>query len=337
MKRPKIGVTASLPPPALEIMSEYCDIETPPRKGPLGRDALLELVKDKDGLVCTVSDKVDAKVMASAPNLRIISTYSVGYDHVDIKAATERSIYVTNTPGVLTETTADLAWALLMSIARRVPEADRHVRAGKWKIAWEPGFMVGDDIHGRTLGIIGFGRIGSAIARRAAGFKMKLLYYDVIRPSHDLEKELDLEYSSLESVLKESDFITLHVALTDKTHHLINENSLRMMKPTAYLINASRGPVVDQVALAKALKEGWIAGAGIDVYEKEPIDPDDPLLQLENVILAPHIGSATKHARSKMGEVAARNLVAVLKGEEPISLVNKRVTETKPLYDVRLI
>lgn len=337
MTRPKIGVTALLPPPAPEIITEHCDIETPSGKGPIERDSLLELVKDKDGLICTVSDKIDADVITSAPKLRVISTYSVGYDHINIKTATERSIYVTNTPGVLTETTADLAWALLMGIARRIPEADRYVRAGKWKIAWEPSFMVGDDIHGKTLGIVGFGRIGSAIARRAAGFKMKLLYYDVVRPPHDLEKELCLEYSSLESILRDSDFITLHVALTDKTHHLINETSFRMMKPTAYLINASRGPVVDQLALAEALKKGWIAGAGIDVYEKEPIDVDDPLLQLENVILAPHIGSASKHARSKMGEVAARNLVSVLKGEEPVSLVNKEVTDARALSDVRLI
>ena len=336
MSRPKIGLTAPLPHPTIEILDKYCETETY-TKDELLEKGLLKLVTGKDGLICTVADKITSEVMDIEPNLKVISSYSVGFDHVDLTEATKRGIYVTNTPGVLTETTADLTWALLMSTARRITESDRYIREGRWNVAWAPDMMVGEDIHGRTLGIVGLGRIGSAIAKRASGFNMKVLYHDVIRLSQEVEKELSLEYTSLENILEESDYITLHVALNEHTHHLINEEKLKKMKSTAYLINASRGPVIDQKALAKALKEGWIAGAAIDVYEKEPIAVDDPLLQLDNIVLVPHIGSASRAARSKMGEVAAKNLVSILKGEQPISLVNNDVLNVRPLSEMKII
>lgn len=336
MSRPKIGLTAPLPHPTIEILDKYCETETY-TKDELLEKGLLKLVTGKDGLICTVADKITSEVMDIEPNLKVISSYSVGFDHVDLTEATKRGIYVTNTPGVLTETTADLTWALLMSTARRITESDRYIREGRWNVAWAPDMMVGEDIHGRTLGIVGLGRIGSAIAKRASGFNMKVLYHDVIRLSQEVEKELSLEYTSLENILEESDYITLHVALNEHTHHLINEEKLKKMKSTAYLINASRGPVIDQKALAKALKEGWIAGAAIDVYEKEPIAVDDPLLQLDNIVLVPHIGSASRAARSKMGEVAAKNLVSILKGEQPVSLVNNDVLNVRPLSEMKII
>lgn len=338
MYRPKIGLTSSFPSPAPEILSEFCDTEGPSTDTAMNREDLLNIVKNKDGLICMVADKnINKEVFDISQNLKVVSTYSVGFDHIDLKEATNRGIYVTNTPGVLTEATADLAWALLMTVARRVSESDRYVRAGKWTVAWTPGFMTGEDVYGRTLGIVGLGRIGIGMAKRARGFNMKLLYYDVIRAPPEVEKELNIEYTSFENILKESDFITLHVALTEDTKNMINEESLRKMKSTAYIINDSRGGVIDQNALAIALKEKWIAGAGLDVYEKEPIDVNDPLLKLENVVLAPHIGSGSKQSRSMMAELAAKNLVSVLKGEMPPALVNKEVLEVNPLDKIKMI
>jgi glyoxylate reductase len=284
-----------------------------------------------------LTDKIDKEVLDAAPNLRVISSYSVGFDHIDVEEATKRGIYVTNTPGVLTETTADLAWSLLMTIARRIVEADKFVRTGKWKVGWSPTLLLGRDVYGKTLGIVGLGRIGSAVAKRARGFDMKVLYYDVIRPPPEREKELGVEFAPLDRLLKESDFVTLHVPLTKETYHMISERELKLMKSTAFLINTSRGAVIDEKALVKALKEGWIAGAALDVFEKEPIDLDNPLLELENVVLVPHIGSASTETRSKMAEMAAKNLIAVLKGEEPPFLVNPEVMKVRPLSTVKMI
>lgn len=257
------------------------------------------------------------------PKLKVISNCAVGYDNIDVKAATERGIIVGNTPGVLTETTADLAFALLMATARRMPEATRFVRAGKWK-TWGLTLLLGRDIYEATLGIVGMGRIGTAVAKRAVGFGMKILYYDVVR-REELEEELGLTFTNLERLPKESDFVTLHVPLAKVTHHLIGRNELEMMKPTAILVNTSRGAIVDQGALYEALKSGQIAAAGLDVTDPEPISPDDPLLSLDNCVVLPHIGSASIATRTKMATMAAENLIAGLKGEMPPHPVNPEV------------
>ncbi|MEM2904672.1 MAG: glyoxylate reductase [Candidatus Bathyarchaeia archaeon] len=335
MAKPKVYVTRPLVPPYLEVLREVCDVEVRQAERPPTREELKAALHDKDGLLCLLTDKIDGEVMDAGPRLVVISTMSVGYDHINIPDATKRGIYVTYTPGVLTDATADFAWALLMASARRVAEADRFIRGGKWVVGWAPGFMLGVDIYGKTLGILGLGRIGQAVAKRAKGFGMRLLYYDIVRPPPEVERSLGIEYTSLEGLLKESDFLSVHVALTKETHHLIGEKQLRMMKPTAHLVNTSRGAVVDEEALARALKEGWIAGAGLDVFEKEPIDADNPLIGLENAVLAPHIASASKEARSKMAELAARNLVSVLKGEMPPHLVNTEVLAIRPLSQAK--
>ena len=331
MERAKVFLTRKLFDEAISLIEEYADVEVyESEEEPAPYDLILEKVRDVDGLLCLLTDKIDARIIEAGERLKVISNYAVGYDNIDVEAATRRGIYVTNTPGVLTETTADLAWAILMAIARRVVEADKYVRAGKWVHAWGPKMMLGSDVHGKTLGIVGLGRIGSAVARRAKGFNMRIIYYDIFR-REDLERELGLEYKPLEELLKEADYVTLHVPLTKETHHLIGERELDLMKPTAYLINTSRGAVIDQRALYKALKERRIAGAALDVFEKEPIDPDDPLLELDNVVLTPHIGSASVETRKKMAMMAAENLVSVLKGVEPPNLVNPEVRRIRPL------
>ncbi len=331
MARAKVFVTRKLFDEAISLIEEYADVEVyESEEEPAPYDLILEKVRDIDGLLCLLTDKIDARIIEAGERLKVISNYAVGYDNIDVEVATKRGIYVTNTPGVLTETTADLAWAILMAIARRVVEADKYVRAGRWVHAWGPKMMLGSDVHGKTLGIVGLGRIGSAVARRAKGFNMRVIYYDVFR-REDLERELGLEYKPLEELLKEADYVTLHVPLTKETYHLIGERELDLMKPTAYLINTSRGAVIDQKALYKALKERRIAGAALDVFEKEPIDPDDPLLELDNVVLTPHIGSASVETRKKMAMIAAENLVSVLKGVEPPNLVNPEVREVRPL------
>jgi glyoxylate reductase len=326
--KPSLFMTREIPKRGLNIIRENFDVDLWPDEAPPSKEEIIRRIKDKQALVSLLTDPIDEEVINSAPNLRIIAQYAVGFDNIDLKAATKRGIYVTNTPEVLTETTADFAFALMLAVARRVVEADKYVRNGKWKVAWHPLMMLGEDVHGRTLGIVGLGRIGSAVARRAKGFDMKILYYDVIR-REDLEKELGIKYVDLETLLRESDFVTIHTPLTPETYHLIGEKQLRMMKKTAFLINTSRGKVVDQKALYKALKEGWIAGAALDVFEQEPISMDDPLLELENVVLAPHIASATHETRSKMAEIVAENLLAFKRGEVPPTLVNKDVLNVR--------
>lgn len=337
MAKPQVFVTRKIPSPGLEILSDVCTVELHGREDPPTREELKRGVKGKDGLLCLLTDKIDAEVMEAGGKLRVVSSFSVGYDHIDVKEATKRGIYVCYTPGVLTEATADFAFALLMSISRRIAEADKYVRDGKWKIGWTPTMFLGEDVYGRTLGILGLGRIGRTIAKRAKGFDMRLMYYDVVRATPETEKELGIEFVSLERLLRESDYVSIHVSLSNETRHIINEERLKAMKRTAYIINTARGAVVDQVALAKALKEGWIAGAALDVFEKEPIDLSDPLIKLDNVILVPHIASATKAARSKMAETSARNLVAVLKGEAPPFLVNGEVMNVRPLTSAKMV
>lgn len=335
--KPKIYVTRRLPQPGVELLEEVCDVEVNPDEAPPTRELLIRKVQDVDGILCLLTDRIDADLIDLAPNLKVVSSMSVGYDHIDVEAATKKGVYVTFTPGVLTEATADFTWALLMAVSRRVIEADRYLRAGKWKIQWSPTHFLGSDLTGKTLGIIGLGRIGEAIAQRARGFNMNVLYFSRARAEQEKERRLNIEFVPLERLFRESDFVTVHVPITDETKHLINEERLRQMKPTAYLVNTSRGPVIDQAVLTRALRERWIAGAGLDVFEKEPIDPNDPLINLENVVLTPHIASATTEARSKMAEVAAKNLISVLEGTPPQFLVNQEVLKVRPLSAVRMI
>ncbi len=327
--RPKVFVTREIPERGLSKIREHYEVDLWTDEAPPPKDVIIERVQDVDALVSLLTDPIDAEVFDAAPKLRIVSQYAVGYDNIDIEEATKRGIYVTNTPGVLTETVADFTFALMLAVARRVVEADKYVREGKWKVAWHPLMMLGSDVYGRTLGIVGMGRIGSAVARRAKGFGMRILYYDSVR-REDLEKELGAEFVDLDRLLEESDYVSLHVPLTPETYHLIGEEQLRKMKPTAFLINTARGKVVDQKALYKALREGWIAGAGLDVFEQEPISPDDPLLKLDNVVLAPHAASASHETRSRMAEMVAENLIAFLNGKVPPNLVNKGVVDVRP-------
>ena len=290
---------------------------------PLAPAELIARLKGRQGLVCLITDTIDAPLLAACPDLKVVSNVAVGFNNIDVAAATSRGVVVTNTPDVLTETTADFAWTLLMATARRVVEADRYVREGKFT-QWEYMLLLGGDVHGKTLGIIGFGRIGRAIARRALGFNMRVLYQDAVAANPATERELRATRTDTATLLRESDFVTLHTPLLPETQHLINAKSLRTMKKTAYLINASRGPVVDEAALAQALKEGWIAGAGIDVFEREP-EVHPALMGLPNVVLAPHIASASSDTRLKMANLAVDNCLAVLEGKTPPTPVNPEV------------
>jgi glyoxylate reductase len=286
---------------------------------------LIEQLKSApyDALYCMLTNPIDAEVLAAAPNLKVIANMAVGYNNVDVAEATRRHIPVTNTPGVLTDTTADFAWTLIMSSARRVPEAERFLRAGKFH-GWGPLMMVGHDIYGKTLGIVGFGRIGRAVAKRAIGFDIQVLYHDKYPADPDTERALNARSVSMDELLTGSDFVSLHTDYNPETHHLIGAPQFAMMKPTAYLINTSRGPVVDEAALVEALTSGRIAGAGLDVYEGEPtVNPS--LLALENVVLTPHIASASLDTRNSMSLTAAENLLAGLKGERSSNCVNPEV------------
>ncbi len=334
--KPTVYVAREIPEAGIKILEECCEVRYRKEMPPPSREELLNAVKDVDAIYCTLSEKIDRELIDSAPRLRVVGTMSVGVDHIDVDYATSKGIYVVHTPGVLTDTTADFAWALLMATARRVVEADKMVRSGGWRIQWAPTMMLGHDVHGKTLGIIGLGRIGLAVAKRARGFDMKVIYYDVIR-RRDVEESLGIEYVELDELLRRSDFVSIHVPLTPQTRKLIGERELKLMKPTAILINTSRGPVVDEAVLARALKERWIAAAGLDVFEKEPLPMDSPLLELDNVVLTPHIASASYDTRARMAELAALGIVKVLKGEEPENLFNKDVVKVRPLEQVKMI
>lgn len=321
--KPKVFVSSGIPQPGIDILEKECQVKVNPYDRLLTKQELMEEVKEADGLLCLLPDTIDGEIMSVNANLKIISDYAVGYNNIDIVEATRRGIMVTNTPGVLTDTTADLAWALIMSIARRIVEADKFTRAGKFK-RWTPMLFLGSDVYHSTLGIIGLGRIGRAVAKRAVGFEMRVLYTDVERAPREIENELRVEFVPLDELLSSSDFVTLHVPLVPETQHLIGAEELKMMKKTAYLVNAARGPLVDERALVRALREKWIAGAALDVYENEPaLTPG--LSELDNVVVVPHIGSASRATREKMAVMAATNLVAGLKGEVPPNLVNKEV------------
>jgi glyoxylate reductase len=326
--KPSVFVTRALPGNPLPPLEAVAEVFVWPEESPPPHEEIVRRAADADALLTMLSDRIDASVLDAGRRLRVVANMAVGYDNVDVAAATERGILVTNTPGVLTETTADLAFALLLAAARRVAEGDRLTRTGGWK-AWHPSFLLGHDVHGATLGIVGLGQIGRAVARRARGFDMRLLYHSRTRRP-EAESELGLEFVELEQLLKESDFVSLHVFLSPQTRHLIGERELALMKPTAVLVNTTRGPVVDQRALYRALKEGRIAAAGLDVAEEEPIPLDDPLLTLDNVTITPHVGSASVATRGKMAAMAVENVLAALRGEQPPNCVNPEAGRPQP-------
>jgi lactate dehydrogenase-like 2-hydroxyacid dehydrogenase len=313
--RPRVFVSRIIPDEGLEAIGAVCDMDLWDGPLPPPRDELLRRVAGRDGVLTLLTDKVDDELLdAAGPQLRVVSNYAVGFDNVDVGACARRGIPVGNTPGVLTDTTADLAWALLMAAARRLPEGDRYVRNGEWK-TWGPLLLLGPDVHGATIGIVGFGRIGQAVARRAQGFGMEILYHDVQPLPPEVTQPLGATYLPLEQLLARSDFVSLHVNLSEVTRHLINAQTLSWMKPTAVLVNTSRGPVVDQRALAEALRDGVIWAAALDVTDPEPIPMDDPLVGLDNCLIVPHIASASRATRGKMAAMAAANLIAGVRGE----------------------
>jgi len=322
-RRPAILISCLLPDEAVEAARQRARVDVHGSDTPLPRAELMARLKHAEGLVCLITDIIDDDVLASCPELRVVANVAVGFNNVDVAAATRHGVVVTNTPDVLTETTADFAWALLMATARRVVEADRYVRTGKFK-QWQYMVLLGGDVHGKTLGIIGFGRIGRAVARRALGFGMRVLYQDAVAADQATESTLKAARMDLPTLLRESDFVTIHTPLLAETRHLIDAGALAAMKKTAYLVNASRGPVVDEAALAEALREGRISGAGLDVFEDEPrVHPG--LLGLDNVVLAPHIGSGSHETRLRMASLAVENCLAVLENGTPPTPVNPEV------------
>ena len=323
MPRPKVLITHSLFEPARKVLDEKCDTEYWTAATHIPRAELLKRIADKDALICLLTEKVDEDLLTHAPRLRIAATVSVGYDNLDISACTHHKVAATNTPGVLDDTTADTAWMIMMAAARRLSEAETWLRSGTWP-GWDLDQLCGADIWGKTLGIVGFGRIGREMARRAKGFRMRTLYHDAVRVGSEIESKLAAEFVSFDRILMESDFITLHVPLTAQTHHLFSTKTFAQMKPTAYVVNTSRGPVVDEAALVEAIKSGKIAGAALDVFEFEPkVSPE--LLALKNVVVTPHIGSASLETRTKMALVAADNVIAQFEGRRPPTLINPEV------------
>ncbi|MEX0765518.1 MAG: D-glycerate dehydrogenase [bacterium] len=328
MAKPRVYIARKIPEEAIKIVQNTAEVRHWDREDiPVPRDILLREVPRLDGLLSLLTDRVDDELMASAPDLKVVSNLAVGFDNIDVPAATRRKIVVTNTPDVLTETVADFAFCLLLAAGRRLVEGDAYTRAGKWK-TWALMLLAGQDLYGTTLGLIGLGRIGSAVARRAKGFEMRVIYYDPYR-REDIEKHLGIEYREMNEVLREADFISVHVPLMESTRHLISRDQFRLMKKTAVFVNTSRGPVVDQRALAEALQARQIFAAGIDVFEKEPVPDDEPLLKLDNVVVAPHIASASVPTRIRMATLAAENLVAVLQGKRPPNPVNPEVLENQ--------
>ena len=326
MAGPKVFVTRDIDEEAIQKLAGETQLEVWPDEFPPSPGELMEHTRDADGILTTVMDRIDRDLLESAPRLKVVSQMAVGVDNIDVAEATRRGIPVGHTPGVLSSATADLAFSLLMAAARRVVEAERFVRAGHWKLAFHPKHWLGADVGGATIGIVGLGSIGLEVAKRARGFDMKVLYHS--RTQREAEGgRYNMEYVDLSTLLRDSDFVTLHVPLTPDTRHLIGEKELAAMKPTGILINTSRGSVVDPAALYRALKEGWVAGAALDVTEPEPIPSDDPLLGLENLIVTPHIGSASVGSRKGMAMLAARNLLARLKGERLVHCVNPEVYE----------
>jgi glyoxylate reductase len=324
MTRPKAYIARRLPQPAIDIVAAECEYTIwDSEEQAVPREVLLRECAAVDGVLAILSDRIDAEFLDAAPRCRVVSNMAVGYDNVDLPLLTQRGVLLTNTPGVLNETTADLAWALLMAAGRRIVEGQKLIEAGKWS-SWSPMFMVGQDIFGATLGIVGAGRIGAAVARRAAGFDMRILYHNR-RPALELEAQTGAQYRALDDVLREADYIVVLLPLTSATRGVFGAREFALMKPTAVFVNAARGPIVKERELAEALKQGRPWAAGLDVFEQEPIGPDHPLLGLPNVVAVPHIGSATVATRTRMATTAATNLVAALTGQPVPNPVNPEV------------
>jgi glyoxylate reductase len=321
--RPKVFVSRMIPQEGLDIVLAECDAEVNVDDKHLSPAELVDKVKGKAGLLCLLTDDINEAILDASPQLKVVANVAVGYNNIDIQAATRRNIIVTNTPGVLDNTTADFTWCLLLASARRLAEAERYIRAGKYT-GWGIMLLCGEDVFGKTIGICGLGRIGRGVARRAQGFEMRILYTDAVRAPVEVERELGAQFVDKETLFREADFVTLHIPLLPETHHYVSGKELKLMKKTAHLINASRGPVVDEVALVQGLRERWIAGASLDVYEHEP-HMAHGLTDLDNVTLAPHIASASVDTRMKMAVMAATNLVEALRGRRPPNIVNSEV------------
>jgi glyoxylate reductase len=323
VEKPLVTVTRIIPEAGLSLLRERTEVRLWEEDLPPSPEQLATLLDGAEGVLTLLTDIINGEVLDREPQLKVVSNFAVGYDNVDVEAATARGVAVCNTPGVLTETTADAAWALLMAAARRIPESVDYVRAGKW-VTWSPTLLLGRDVHGATLGIVGFGRIGKEVARRARGFNMRILAYDTYR-DEAAAAELGVEFRDLDDLLRESDFVTIHVSLTPETTHLIGRRELELMKREAILVNAARGPVVDTDALVAALRDNVIWAAALDVTHPEPLPADHPLVTLPNAIVVPHTASATIATRDNMALLAARNLLAVLAGETPPAIVNPEV------------
>lgn len=319
MSKMKIYITRNVPLIPVELLKEHYDVEINPEDRTLTKEELIENFKGKDAVITQLSNIIDNEVLENAEDLKVIANYAVGFNNIDVEEATKRGIRVTNTPDVLSDTTSELAWALLFAVTRRIYEGNRFAREDKWN-GFSPNLLLGQDVTGKTLGVIGAGRIGQAFAKKSMGFDMKVLYYNRSR-DEEFEKKYNAKYVDKETLLKESDFISLHIPLTDDTKYMIGEKEFKMMKKTAILINTARGPVVDEKALVKALEKGEIWGAGLDVFENEP-KIEEGLKKLDNVVMMPHVGSASKETRTKMAQLVVDNVLAVLKGDKPKTPVN---------------
>ncbi len=326
MAKPKIFSTHALFEAARGLLSGYFEVAYWTEHERPTRQDVVAHIRDKEGLICLLTERINDELLAAAPNLRIVANVAVGFDNIEVPACTRRGIVATNTPGVLDETTADFAWTLLMAVARRLIEGDQLARSGTWE-GWNLDQLCGTDVWGKTLGIVGFGRIGRALARRAAGFGMRILYHDAVRPSEAVERELRAEYREFNDLLAEADFVSVHVPLLPETRGLFSQPKILRMKPTAFLINTSRGAVVDEAGLVNALETGKIAGAALDVYENEPFIHAG--LKRPNVVLAPHIASASVETRTKMACMAAENVIAVFSGRTPPNALNPEVLQNK--------
>ncbi len=315
----KVLVTQRIFPEAMAVLQEKAEVEGGEAEAPLSREELLERIEDKDGVLTLLVNRVDREVIDRAKKLKIIANCAVGYDNIDVAYCRQKGILVTNTPGVLTEATADLTWALILAVARQIPQADYYTRQGNFK-GWALDLFLGQEVYGKTLGIIGMGRIGQAVARRGLGFEMRIIYSDPNPLPPEKENELKARRVTLEELLSTADIVSIHASLNPTTYHLLSREKIALMKKTAILINAARGPIVDEAALAEALERGQIWGAGLDVYEREP-EVEATLLSLKNVVLLPHIGSATRRTRLEMAMTAVRNLLQGLAGEKPDNLV----------------
>ena len=320
MDKKKVYITRNVSVIPVELLKEQFEVEINPEDRTLTKKELIEKLNDKDAVITQLADKVDKEVLQNAPNLKMIANYAVGFNNIDVDEAAKRGIRVSNTPNVLSDTTAEMAWALLFSVTRRICEGDRYVREGKWN-SFSPNLLWGQDVTGKTLGLIGAGRIGKAFAKKSIGFDMKILYHNRSR-DEEFEKVYNAVYVDKDTILKESDFISIHVPFTKETKHMIGEREFKQMKNTAIIINTARGQVIDEKALVKALKEKEIWGAGLDVFENEP-ELEEGLKELDNVVLMPHVASGSIETRTKMGKIVAENIIRVLNGDEPLTPVNK--------------